>query len=544
MPTASLVLPFAVPVKERVKAFTPSMEVAAILLLTEAKRKKRRLLEAMSQKTSFVSKLHYPLWAVPWENESLIVDGSGVFYSTTNSLVLPDITVFIDDIERGTSVREQFESALEKHEKTFKDFAKTDKIQMSALMMDEELLSTVVNYVKETHSLKLEGNGAVVLVPPKLDLQAAIESANQASSLHKQIQSEIRSLGYTRNLLEETAKFHEQMILKEVESTREAYEIEISKLRPAVERKVDLLLKERDARIAKMNRIMENELKAKERERERRERELQRLELGRANYLKRRETRKRRHDKIGITHWEHRIRVHENRIQEVKARIRALSEFIEKNRAQNEADTEKLRYGYQALIDQEKKKITDIEVQRDGSVEAKQKEIEKLRLAAGRIVSQIEELVERKGEQEKELRKLAIPWQFEDVTLLCLPFYLVCYQTEKKTQFQVFPPFKVVDSVGLVKILQKTIRSLRPASELKPFLQPRSKALSKMLDFVLEEKMSSDKAFSESLLQAASLGNILEMQNFRETLTRGVEELQSEGWIGPREGDALIKAYT
>lgn len=87
MPTATLVLPFAVPAEERVKAFTSSMELAVILFLTEAKRRKRKLLESTPKKTSFVSKLHYPLWAVPWENESLIIDGLGVFsYAITSQV--------------------------------------------------------------------------------------------------------------------------------------------------------------------------------------------------------------------------------------------------------------------------------------------------------------------------------------------------------------------------------------------------------------------------------------------------------------------------
>jgi len=543
MPTASLILPFAVPVKERGKIFTPSMEVAAVLLWAEAKRKKRWLFDATPKKTLFVSKLHYPLWAVPWENAFLIVDGLGVLSSTITSRMLPDFTLFVDDVERGASVREQFRSALLKHEKTFRDFTKIDKVQLDALVANSEMLSTVFEYAREAASLKSEENSAVVLASPKLDSKAAIESANKVPRLHKQFQSEIRSLEYARNLLNETAKVHEQMILREVEYAREAYEIEISELRPTVEKKVDQLLRERDARIAKMNRIAQNELKTRERERERRERELQRLELNKADFLKRRDARKRRHDKIGETHWEHQIRIDENKIKEVKSKVRALSEFIEKTRRQNEADTEKLLYGYQGLIDQERKKITEIEFQRDSKVETKQKEIETIRLATSRIVSQIEELINRKREQEEELRKLAITWQFEDVTLLCLPFYLVCYQTEKKTQFQAFPPVKVLSSEGIVKTLQKTIRSLRPASGLKLFLQPRSTALSKMLDSVLKEKMDSDKAFSESLLQAAASGNILVKQNFRETLTRGVEELRAEDWISPREEDVLIKAY-
>lgn len=543
MSTASLILPFAVPIKEGAKTFTPSMELAAILLLTESQRKRRGFLDATPKRTLSVSKLHYPLWAVAWENRYLILDGLGVFSARVRSDTLPDIPRFIDDIERGALVREQFRSALEKHEKTFKDLLKTDEIQIDALIKDTELLSTIFEYVKESMSTDLGAKDSVVLAPPRVDREVAVESVKQLSSLCKRMQSQVRALEYARNLLGETLGLHEQMILKEVELTREAFEAEVSKFRPAVEKEVEQLLKERDARIAKMNRIMQNDLKARERERERRERELQRLEIGKAENLRRRETRKRKHDKIGEIRWQHRIKVYENRIEETKSRIHALSEFIEKTRRQGEADVERLRYGYQALIDQERRKIVDIEVERDRVVAVKQEEIEQLKVGASRIASQIEELSEQKRRQQDGLGNLAMPMQLDDVTLLCLPFYLASYQAGGKTRFQVFPPFSVKSSEGIVKTLKRTI-SLGSVSRLKLFLEPKSKVLSKMLHLVLDERMKSDKAFNESLLKAAASCNVLERRSLKDALTRGISELKAEGWINQSQGDALIKAYT
>lgn len=542
MPTTSLVLPFAVPVKERVKSFTSNMEAAAILLLTEAKRKKKGILKAKPQTTLFVSKLHYPLWAVPWENESLIVDGLGIFSATFDFEVLPEVTLFIDDIERGGSLREQFLIALEKHEETFKAFAKNVQIQDNALITDAELLSTISEYVKETRSLKLDESAPVVLVPPKLDQQVAAESAKEMLRIQAQLHSDMRSLEYARNLLARTENFHEKMILKEAEFTREAYEIEISKLQPAVDKKIDRLLKERDVRIAKMTRIAENELKIREREMEKRERELQRLELTETSFLNRRQTRKRKHDKIGTAHWEHRVKINENKIKEIKSRMRALLEYIQKTQRQKEEDIEKLRLGYQELIDLERRKILNIQNQRDRDVEIKQKEIETLRLAANRIAGDIEELAESKHKRENELKKLAIQLQIEDVALICPPFYLAGFQAENKIQFQIFPPCRVLNSEGIVKNIQKTIRSFRQTSRVRFLLQPRSSALSKMFDFVFEIA-GSEKAFSESLMQATASNNLLDKQNFKETLTKGIEELRADGWITERQGCSLLKAY-
>jgi len=545
MSTARLVLPFAVLARDRVRAFSPSMEVAAVLFLTEENRKKRSLLRTQPKKTMLVSKLHYPLWAIPIESETLIVDGLGAVSSTIILEELPDVSLLIDDIEHAASVRKQFWDTLEKHQKTFEGFAKsTAQIQMRALLTDQELLSALFECAREAVALKLVENDSVVLAPLRLDSKAAAETAKRVSELFNRIRSEMRSLEYLRNLLIETGRFHEQMIRKEAELTREACEAEVSKLRPEVEGKVGQLLKERDARLVKMKRLAENELRTRERERERRERELQRLELSKASYLRRLETRRHRHDKMGAANWEHRVRNQENRIEEVKSRLRAVSEYVEKTRRQWEEDTKKLRYGYQVLIDQEERKIIDLEVQRDATIEFKQGEIERLRLTTDQVAGQVDALVRRKREQESELKRMAIPWRFESAALLCLPFYLVCYQAEDKTQFQILPPMNAMGSEGVVKTLQKTIRSLTSASGLTLYLQQRSQALSRMLESVLEERLEPDEAFRESVLQAAASSNVLTWQNLKEVLTKGVEELKAEGWMSQGEGEALIKTYT
>jgi len=542
MPTASVDLPFAVPAKEREKAFTSSMETTAILLLAEARRRKRGLFGTSPAKLASVSKLHYPLWAVPWANQSIIIDGLAVSPSTIVKQQLPSITEFIEDIERGASVRELFRNSIEKHLKTFSDFDEKVNVQVDALITDKALLSALSDYVQEALSSKSDEKSLITLMPPELDVKTAGESAQKIQSLNAHVQSEIANLVYARNLLEETAKLHEQMILKEDNFVHETYEAQIAELKPLVETKTDQLLKERDARIANMSKIAQSELKVKEREKERRERELQKLALSEADFVRKREARRRRNDKIGEARWEHRIRVNKNRISEVKARTRALAESIEKASKQNDADTEKLRQGYRWLIDQERRKITDIEFQRDEAVEAKRKEIEALKLGTGQIAGQIEQLGVGKRKEAEELKTLAISSQFDDVTLLCVPLYLVCYRTEETTQFHIFPPAKVMSLEGVLAAIRKKLGGIRPVYNVRLFMQPRSRTLSKMLDLAVKEKVKSNRAFSESLREAAVTSNILLKDKFKETLLRGVNELKAEGWIAQKEED-LIKAH-
>lgn len=543
MPTASLDLPFAVPAKEGGKALTPNMEVTAIFLQAETRRRKRGLFGAATGKISFLARLHYPLWAVPWENRSLIVDGLGVSPSIIAKQQPPDVTLFIEDVERGASVRELFRTALEKHLNTFNDFAGRTHVHMDSMIADTNLLTALAEYMREAVAERQGGETAIALAPPKLDVQAAVETAKLAQNLDKQIRSERSSLEYARDLLDGTMKLHEQMIFKEIGSTRETYDNQIAQLKPAVEKKLDLLIKERDSRIAKMNRIKETELRGKENEKTRRERELQKLELSKADIVRKRETRRQRHDKVGEAHWDHRIRAIENRADEVKARIRALAAFVEKTSVQAEADAEKMKQGYQWLIDQETRKIRDIEAQRDETVEIKQREIEALKLVAKKIREEIDGLSARKQEEAEELRSLSIAQQFDDVTLLCLPFYLVCYQTKNTKRFHIFSPVKVLSAEGVVATIRKKLRDFRAESRVSLFLQPRSKAMTQMFDSMVNEKMKSDKSFSGDLIEAALSSNIMLKDNFKEMLTKGVKELKAKDWMTLKE-EASLKAYT
>lgn len=543
MSSASSALPFAVISTEPRKEFSPAMEVAALLFWAEEKRRQRRFLDSTEKELVSLSKLHYPLWAVPWEDASLIVDGLGLLSSTIAFQTLPDIIEFIDDIDRGTSIRERFHDALAKHEKTFGELAKIVQIKVNGLVSNDELLSALHSYIKQTAQLKQAGNYAPLLVPPKLDREAAVKRGKRISQLQKQILSEVRGLEYASGLLGQTVRFHEEMILREADLIRESYEAEINELRPVVEKKVDQLLKELDARVSKMNRLVNSELEQTEKERQKRERELQRLELNIADYQRRRDIRKRKHDSAGEARWKHRIRIEETKIEEAKARMRALTEFIEKTRAQNQADIEKLKQGYQWLVDQERRKILDVELQRDSIVAGKQKEIDRIKDLTGSIMKEIEELVQRKREQETRLKKLAMAWSLDEATLICVPFYLAHYKAEDKTEFHVLPPSIVTRKQGIVRTLQKTLRSLGSSSRTALPLKPRSKTLSKMLDSVIVGKMESDEAFRHSLHEAVTSGNILAMPHLRGTLSKGVEELKAERLIGQKDVDALTQAY-
>jgi DNA repair exonuclease SbcCD ATPase subunit len=466
-----------------------------------------------------------------------------ILSSTITYLTLPDLELFLNDIERGQANREQFRNALDKHSQTFAGFSKTADLPTTAIVVDKALLSDVSEYVEETLVLEAGVTGNIALIPPNLDKAAAEESKKKILDIYEWIQSNIKGLEHVADALNEMTQFHEQKILHEIELASEAFEDEIDRIETDVEKKVELLLKERDAKIEKINKTEDRELKTRLQEKERHQRELEKLELKKAEYREKLEARRSRRNKIGVTRWEHRLRTCENRISAVRQQIYNFSEYIESIQRRNQEEVNKLKYDYQALIDSERKKITEIKVTQESVIKAKENENKQLQLSTSHIVDLIKQLREQKMLHATELVSLTIPWQPEQTSLLGVPFYLVGYKTGGKYLYGVYPPLRAMSPEGIVKKIKKTLLSFRLRSRIKLLLQPRSKALSKMFSLVVEEKMKTDRNFKEKLRELGASNNLLSNSKFKEELNEGLEELRTEGWIKPEEGAIIRKTY-
>ena len=539
----SLILPYAVQDKSREKPFTSSMEKASILCLVEANRKKPGLLGSTSETVAFVSKLHYPLWAVPWENECLIVDGLGVAATTVAYEKLPDVSVFVEDLKRGSTARERFRNALEKHAQTFKGFVETAQISFESIIKDEKLLSTLSKYVEESLVSKANITRHIALVPPTIDENGALESAEKVMDLWRQSQSDIKSLKYATEILNEETKFHEQMILREIERLQETYDSKIARIKPIVDKKVEKLSKERDTKIQKLEQKTGRTLKTKERMKERLVRQLEKLEQDGSDFQKRLDELKRKGDKFRASRWENKIRRGQSKGGEVKKKVQVLTQQIEQIQRQSEVAVEDLRKGYHALIDDENRKVTEIEVSRDSAVETRDKEGEWLRSANSFILNQIEKLLERKGLHADQLKKMAIPGKPRRLTLVGIPFYLVRYETEKKFRHIVYPPVNAMYSGGIKRKIQRAIWGFSLESRIKLLLRSRSKSLEKMLDAVLVKGMTRDLVLERKVRELSSHNDMIESPNFNKKLIKGLEELKNEGWINSEEENAILKTY-
>jgi hypothetical protein len=542
MPNPTLILPYVVKDKARKKPFTLDMEISAILCLAEARRKKPGILDTSYEKISFISKLHYPIWVVPWRDSCLLVDGLEIFSYTFPYVKLPDVELFTEEIKRSAVNKEQFRDTLRQLTQTFENPELT-QISLKAILAEEDLLSILSEYFEQVFALKERRSERVALMPPKLDEKTALERAEKTVDLWRQIQSDIKGLQYAISVLNEETSFEEEMILREIEHVRELYETKIAPLRPVVEKKIERLLLKRDTEIAKLYKSTERKLTAKLREKRRHERELERLERNLIEYKKRREMSKRRGNAISASKWEHRVRVYENKLSKTKRKLQSVSELIEQIRKQGELDVQKVENDYQLLIENERRKISELEASRKLEVEHRKSQIEEMKANASIIVKQISRLIELKRSEASRIKEATIPHRVEEITLLCLPFYLVRYETKEKTRYLTFPPAVAMDFKGIVRKLQKAIHRFSLQSRVKLLLRSKSTALEKMLGKVLLKKIRSDNTLEEAVYELGVSNNILHSSGFKEILANGIEELRNEGWISREKKEAFLKNY-
>lgn len=544
MSNSDLVLPYAVEDKGRKTRFSEYMEVAAILCIAEAERKKKSgLFGGVVETLTFLSKLHYPFWAVPWEDNCLLIDG---MRTTSNNILYfrpPEVEAFIEHLKRSTSVHELYHSTLRSHRETFSEFTSQTEIPIDGFITDSELLSDMLTFIKEGKEKKsIPHSESSPLMQPVIHKENAVKIGEQIRQHYNKLQSEIKGLQFAIDTLDEETEIHVGKLQQEMEHVREDFEKKISEVRTEVEKRRGELEKKRDSKIEKITATHEKEVSARLSEKKKWDQELLRLKQNKGEYEKRKELRKRKNDEVGEARWDARLRDVQSRISTVKGKIKSLSEFINRSTKETENTTQSLRDTYQKLIDEEEKKITDLESLHDLEIEKKEREIGKLQQETLSITDKIERLIEQKRERSSILKEASIPWKTDAPVLIHVPFYLIQYTAEKEIRHLFSSPVIAREHEGLVMKIRKKLRSYSLQSKIGTLLKPRSKALEKML-VSFEEKLESDRGVQRNLIQLGTSHNLLTSEDFEAKVKKGMEELEVEGWIKSEEKAAILDTY-
>jgi hypothetical protein len=521
---SELILPYVTEDSGRKKSFSNDMEVAALLLLAEAERRKKTgIFRGAVETLAVLSKLHYPMWVVPWEDKCLLIDGMETVSYDLQYFRPPDIEAFVEHLKRSGTAQESYRTALRSHKETFSDFLSATQIAVAGLVTDKELLCDISAFVKDGQP---QTDKLTSPIQPKIDMREATRIGEKISERHSMLQSEIKGLQFAIDTLDEETKTHMDKLQLELEQVRGKYKEKIEVIKADVEKRTVELEKERDGKVEKTTAANQKEVEVRLEEKKRWEQELVKLEQDKSEYEKRKELRKHKKDEVGEARWDARLREVKNQISTIKGKISALSNFISRSNKETEKTAKNTRDTYQKLIDTEERKVKDIESLRDSEIGEKEKGIEELRQEALIITDKIEQLIDQKRGHASTLKEATVPWKAETLTLVHVPFYLIQYAADKEKRHRVRAPAIARDPGGIMMKIRKTLKGYSLQSKISTLLKTRSKALETMLTS-FEERINSDKSLQRSLSQISEPNNLLASTDFEEKTRRGVGELEA-----------------
>lgn len=545
MSTPNLLLPFTVEDSSRKTPFSENMEVAALLCIAESERKKKPGIFGKPEEALIIlCRLNYPLWAIPFEEASLLIDGMETVSNSILYFKPPDIEAFTEHLRRSTGVQELYRGALRSHLETFSKFASRTETPIRGVIVNKESLSDIFDFIQDGKTLtKMSAESELnSLILPKIDKVAAVDIAEKLVKHLRRLQAEIKGLRFATETVNVETEKHIHRLRQEQKQIQGEYESKISKVKVEVNQRKVELERELSRKVEKITVTHKKEVEARLVEKRRWERELVKLEQKKSEYEKRKEMRKTKGDKVGIARWDVRLQSAKDQISTVRAKIKALSDFIDRSNKEMDRTEEKLHDTYQKHLDAEEKRVKDLDSKKKAEIANKEREINELREETTTIINKIERLIKQKQDRFSTIRETTMPWKTKAPTLVHLPFYLVCYKSKNKERYCLHLPALVRGNEGFAMKIRKTLRRRSLRSKISNLLKPRSKASEKLLE-LFKEEAQSDTRVRRVLSKLGKSQNLLKTERFKEMVTAGMKELEAEGWIKPKEKLAILETY-
>jgi myosin heavy subunit len=529
---------------EREIPFSENLEAAAIACLAEAERRKTsRFLGGEGENLRILCKLHYPIWAIPWKDGCLLIDGMAVVSGNIIHYTLPDVENFVEQLRKSTKVEELFRSVLRSHSETFAKFTSQTQTSIEGFIDDNELLLDMTAFIedgqKEADAFPANSERTTLA---RITRRKTAEIREKIKAHHDKLRSEINGLRFAMETLDAETKMHKGKLQQELKQIQERHRADISAIKERVERRSEELNNQLIEKIDKIDSIHKEEKRKRLDEKRRQEPELLRLEQNKSEYERRKEARKQKGDTVGTARWDVRLRNTQNQVSTVKKRIRTISNSIKKSEKATEKTKKEIEKNHKRTMAKERRKVADAENLWNSEVEKKTREMEELEQESRSIISKIEDLAQQKEEHSSEIRETAISWNRETTTLIRIPYYFVKYTVGKETRRIFRPPVRAQAHKGLVTKIRKALKSRSLKSRIDMLLKPRSKSLERL--FVSLAKTAAKDARIRNHLDAlGEPGNLLPSKAFKERIRKGLQELEAEGWIKPEEKLIMTKTY-
>lgn len=533
-----LAVPWALSEPLRPRPFTELMEAASILCLVHSGRRRPKILKSRAETLSYLSKLHYPFWAIHHAEGSLIIDGLGLLSHTVRNLGIPDIKSFAEELSRASVDFNLYRKTINTYYEAFRDFEATFEANIPSLVGDLEILRAIGELLSGKSCSKFQQPEGTPTALLKIGETEAFETAKRFTNVYMDILSEIRALQYAIRVVKEEMELHREKILTEVSEIEQQYNMQLNELRPIVNARIEQLRTQMDSRMKKIMATQEKRLKAALKGQEKLGREMMRLESRIGSCLAKRRALRRK----DTSYLEATIEISQKRMKEISERIKVISKIAETIRSEGDIRVRAIKDEYDGKIGKERNKIGVLEASRDAETSKLRKRIEELEGQTSSMRASLAQLTDKKKQAIAELEGIRVPVKVGEPTSICIPFYAAKYKAEEGENLRIFPLVLAAKHEGLGLRLRRAVK-MSLESRIRLLLSPRSELLEKKVFGVFERSLREDAALREVIDRNAEQSNLLMLDSFKGMAVEGSRELVEEGWIEEKEREEILDEY-
>lgn len=539
MSTPSMTLPFAQNDPTRKAEFSSSMELAAIMcsVRDDAEIGSRGLVDSLV----FVSKLYYPIWAIPWGERAFLIDGLNMTAGLVLQLEIPNMEAFIDNLKRSTRDQEEYMNFLQNTRRTFSGFSSRKEVVISGFVSEKEMLSDVMTLLNDSKTTVNYSRLPNSLIQPGTNREDAAKIVSEILGHYDILQSGIKGLLYSKEAVAGESGAHCNRLQQELKQVEEDFSQQIADLTKTVGEKTRELEDERDSEIERVSAASKKKAEGVLIEKNELERELLKLEQDKSEYEKRKDLRRSKKDQVGEARWKARLQNIKKQISKVNDKVKSHSKAIGALQKEAEKTAKKLVKTYGKLLDDEKNKIVALQELRDSKMGEKNQDINELQKHTDALTKNVDALIQQVELASTAIYGGSVPLKIQEPTLIGIPLYLAEYGSDSQMRFLVRSPTIVQKHSGLLIKFRVNVWASSLESRMNSLLKPHSKQIEKLFN-ILKKKLEKDRELAAGLRRIGASNNLLAAADFAEKLRNGLEELENEGWIGSEEKEAVQRA--
>ena len=535
-PNRRFILPFTTPAKNRLKDFTKNMEMAAVLYLAEANRKKGEhpRLKKIEEKLVFIAEACYPIWLVPYNTATLMFDGLDLTSHTFSWEVTPDVEIFNKDLRRNQKTTEAYTAALTRNLDYFGNFQGKEEIKIEGLVTSTNLKAELRNYLPLMKDAKKPPANKILLKPitKTHEIQTSI---NQLSTLKEKSEIEIKNINASMKFLNATTARRVKTIKEEIKTTRETQEKQIKNTKVKLAKSLLRIQAQYNQKITKASKNHKKRLLQLNRDQVKLRKKLKSLRNEAKRCENRKKSSKHRQRKRSETLWNKKLQSIKRKIKTSREKIKSNNKRIRDVENKQKRELTKKRIACCLRIESANKKFRDLQGSREAEIIMKRQEIATLEEITRYITKSMQEILQKKKSFNTQFEKMVISPGKQTRRLVYIPFYLARYEKGNNRRYIIYPP----STAGDMGILAR-MKGALGATKVKALIQSRSEAVETFLNqlpTLFEKKPMIEKELTEAGIQKS----ILLGKNLRIAVTKGLKRLEDENWISKKELRAFTK---